>query len=405
MFLRRPSGFCGAWTTLQYNGEAKSMPLVKRNNTRGKIAKLCALLREDILHGHIAPGRRLPPQSKLGQQHDMADASVSVVLGRLAHEGLVVRVPGRGSFVAEELPESPDTVIDIVRSMAASDPSIKKRASALALVEEFTRVCSERGMTARWHHLSPGQTARVEDLAKTLGNSRGVIIMSSFGAELARLLWQRGVPAVVLSHPAHLVLQVACYYQITFDRSEAGRLATDHLISCGYKRIAYFGLRGSAGSLLRMRGFLEAAKEHHIQVPTEWFIEATSDNPAELRMQMHSLLERNARPEAICCATDYIAWNLELVALQEGHKVPQDLALVACDTGPEAVQAPVPISTVGPILNEICKQAIDVIQPTKPGFTPADCELLEPIILPLHLAVRDSCSAKLSRVDVQPTGV
>ena len=381
------------------------MPLAKRNNARGKIARLCALLREDILRGRIEPGRRLLPQSKLGQQHDMAEASVSVVLGRLAHERLVVRVPGRGSFVAEELPESRDTIIDIVRSRAASDPSMKKRALALAMVEEFSRVCSERGMTARWHHLSPAQTARAEDLAKALAKSRGVIIMSSFGEELARLLWQQGVPAVTLSHPAHLVPQVACYHQITFDRSESGRLATDHLISCGYERIAYFGLRNSAGSLLRMRGFLDAAKDHHVQVPTEWFIEAASDNPAELRMQMHSLLEQNPRPEAICCATDYIAWNAELAALQGGHKVPQDLALVACDTGPEALRAPVPISTVGPILKEICKQAIDVIQQTKPGFTPADCELLEPIILPLHLAVRDSCPSKLSRLDVQQTGV
>ena len=75
---------------------------------KGKIAGLCALVRKDILSGRFAPGSLLPAQSELGKQYSMAESTVSAAMGRLVHEGLAVRIPGRGSFVVERLPQVSD---------------------------------------------------------------------------------------------------------------------------------------------------------------------------------------------------------------------------------------------------------------------------------------------------------
>ena len=74
------------------------------DNTEGKIASLCSRLREDILNGKFKPGSRIPSQSRLSKQLGVPEATASAAVARLAHEGLAVRIRGRGSFVAENLP-------------------------------------------------------------------------------------------------------------------------------------------------------------------------------------------------------------------------------------------------------------------------------------------------------------
>ena len=65
-------------------------------NSKGKIARLCTLMRENILSGRLKPGASLPAQRELGRRHNVSEATVAAGLGRLVQEGLVVRIHGRG---------------------------------------------------------------------------------------------------------------------------------------------------------------------------------------------------------------------------------------------------------------------------------------------------------------------
>ena len=63
--------------------------------------RLAALLREQIESGELAPGEPAPSITTLTQEHGLARQTVAKAFGLLAQEGLVVRVPGLGYYVAE----------------------------------------------------------------------------------------------------------------------------------------------------------------------------------------------------------------------------------------------------------------------------------------------------------------
>lgn len=58
-------------------------------------------LAERIRTGALRPGDRIPPERELAEQMQVSRMTVRQALGRLADRGLLVRAPGRGTFVSE----------------------------------------------------------------------------------------------------------------------------------------------------------------------------------------------------------------------------------------------------------------------------------------------------------------
>jgi GntR family transcriptional regulator len=63
--------------------------------------QLRALLGEEILTGQLRPGDRLPSESELVSSHGVSRITVRQALQALEVDGLVVRTPGKGTFVGE----------------------------------------------------------------------------------------------------------------------------------------------------------------------------------------------------------------------------------------------------------------------------------------------------------------
>ncbi|WP_067460961.1 GntR family transcriptional regulator [Actinomadura macra] len=57
-------------------------------------------IREQILQGHYADGRRLPTEAELSERHRVSRQTVRRAFQDLVAEGMVYRVPGRGTFAA-----------------------------------------------------------------------------------------------------------------------------------------------------------------------------------------------------------------------------------------------------------------------------------------------------------------
>lgn len=63
--------------------------------------QLRELIRESIRLGQWAPDEPLPTEAELQKQHGLSRSTVRQALTDLAHEGLLVRYPGRGTFAAQ----------------------------------------------------------------------------------------------------------------------------------------------------------------------------------------------------------------------------------------------------------------------------------------------------------------
>lgn len=363
---------------------------------KGKITKLYDHLRGEILAGIFEPGTLLPPQTQLSREHGMAESTASAAVGQLVAEGLAVRIHGRGSFVAEQLPVRYE-ILDFVRMKAPV--GTQDRSWVLSWIEDFTHLSEQRGWTPRWHHVLEEQMGQFERLAARLADSRGVILFYDLPLQLAWLLHQRGVPAVsVFLVPGGLGEKAECFPQITYDRQETARLATEHLVSTGYRRIVFVG---SDYSMVRIAGFLDVLSANKLLTLPNWWVRTTLDvgNLGRERTQIRSILEAQDRPEAFCCATKDLARAVKSVAEDLGLRVPEDLAIVACDEGEPELPGEPGITTVGTSREQICRKALDLIEQLRCRLDREDGRLWEPIVMPIELKVKDSCGARLKGTD------
>lgn len=372
------------------------MPQIK-HGSKGKMANLCALLREDIVRGRLCPGALLPTQKELARKFGVAEATAAAAVGRLAAEGLAIRIHGRGSFVADEPPVRHE-ILDFVRTSGTF--GAKDGAWALTWIEVFTR-CAERfGWTPRWHHISETERQNVDQLANGLSDSKGIIVLFDVPPKFLWLCHQHGIPAVAAFVVVGGVGEgLQCYPQISYDRTETARLATEHLVSLGYSRIGFVGLKTSP---LRSNGFLSVLSRHNLDVRGQWIFTLDRDifrsgdeSDRRCRDLCAGILRGKDRPEAICCSTLRTAYTVEAVAIEMGLKVPQDLALIACDETEPNISGEVSITTVAVSREESCKRALEVLDQIRSKPVSEKSSLYHPIMMPVRLTIKDSCGAKL----------
>ena len=61
--------------------------------------QLANMLRAQIASGELAPGRPVPSQRTLIQEHELSRGTVARAINMLVEEDLVVIVPGKGAYV------------------------------------------------------------------------------------------------------------------------------------------------------------------------------------------------------------------------------------------------------------------------------------------------------------------
>jgi DNA-binding GntR family transcriptional regulator len=70
--------------------------------------QLALILRRRIRSGRYEPGRAIPSEKQIEQEFGIARGTTRKAIALLRDEGLVVTVAGRGSYVANPLPEPED---------------------------------------------------------------------------------------------------------------------------------------------------------------------------------------------------------------------------------------------------------------------------------------------------------
>lgn len=117
---------------------------------------------------------------------------------------------------------------------------------------------------------------------------------------------------------------------IVVDNDELGaRLAVDHLVELGHRRIAHIESTCSSAARYRCEGYLMAMRRHAL---TPYIMVEQGDFTEEGgRQAAHNLLTRDPRPTAIFAANDMVALGVLAAADDLGLRVPEDLSVVGYD--------------------------------------------------------------------------
>ena len=195
-------------------------------------------------------------------------------------------------------------------------------------------LCNTDGSPARQRsHLQSLHARRVD----------GVIMASSFLKDpTVRWLRHQGVPYVLVnrfsdeSHDAF----------VGSDDLVGGRLATEHLVELGHRRIGHLAgkLTVSTG-VMRRRGYLVALADRGIAADPRLVVESgyTEEGGARAAERLLALPDR---PTGIFAVTDMTAVGAFGVARRMGLRIPEDVAIVGYNDIPLATRIVPALTTV-----------------------------------------------------------
>ncbi|WP_328529607.1 LacI family transcriptional regulator [Nocardioides sp. NBC_00368] len=173
-------------------------------------------------------------------------------------------------------------------------------------------------------------------------------------------LRERGTPVVIVDRTR----AGSSFCSVAVDDVLGGRLAVEHLIDAGHKRVAYVGGPESIGQV-RDRG--EGARQAWAEagLPPEDLITLSCEAPTVAcgRAAGERLvgLPARRRPTAAFCANDLLALGLLQQTISGGRTVPGDLAIVGYDDIEFAAAAAVPLTSVRQPRQDLGRRAAELL--------------------------------------------
>lgn len=222
--------------------------------------------------------------------------------------------------------------------------------------------------------LNPFFTELAKSLVSALGKqSYGLILTSSEeNAEVEqseiRMMLARGVDALLIAScqptlqgfmsvhnqntPFVLLDRPFPHLRANFvgtDDYAGGRLATEHLIDLGRRRIAYIGSPDLSAAADRFRGFRMALRDRDIELPEDFVLsnpnrEEPGDSAGYAMMQ--TLLRRRHKPDGVFCHNDVVAIGAMKATLDAGLSIPENIAFVGFDNVRYSKYLQIPLTSV-----------------------------------------------------------
>lgn len=244
--------------------------------------------------------------------------------------------------------------------------------------------CIARGYFASLSYVSG---SKKDDLQNFILNERrldGYILLTQEVTDMVgELLFEKDIPIVLVGH----IPKKKKVSSVDVDNYLGGKLATEHLIKAGHKKIGIIlASLDMEESIDRLNGYKDALKEGGL--------EFNKNNMSVVDYQfkdgydtMNEWIKNDTDLEAVFCASDTLAMGALLAVKDNGKKVPDDYAIVGFDnlnfseyTSPPLTTIQQPIYKKGQTAAKILIDQIEGDQSEKKQIN------LEPT-----LVVRESC--------------
>ncbi|MGE5672491.1 MAG: GntR family transcriptional regulator [Mycobacterium leprae] len=322
----------------------------------------------------MKPHDRIPSERELADRFQVSTITTKNALNGLAVEGMVYRIPGKGTFVAEPKGSAEAASASLPNPEAAGPlPAPAEAAAANGLIGFIAPGFDDRitlrmlggveSVTAEagyglWVQRSKDQQEREQELLQemTRRGVAGVVIFpvdgEAFNAEILRLTLT-GFPIVLVDRYLRRV-ETNCVYS---DNLGGAQAAVEHLIALGHRRIGLVSTpRISVAVEDRIEGYERALAGADIPIDRRlWLTELTEeegesgdDDPVWRRLipQIRAHLAANPDITALFAMNIPMARATMEAAAQLGLAIPADLSLVCFDAPEDEQGLPLPLTSV-----------------------------------------------------------
>ncbi|MFB4324485.1 substrate-binding domain-containing protein [Priestia sp. BR_2] len=302
-------------------------------------------IRHVIASENMKPGDRIPTEKELMDQFHVSKITVANALTGLANEKLIARVPGKGSFVAEET--------DFLPGAQPSASSHRGRERTLAtgmigvimptihdyfamrLIEGIEQALSDEGYRSMIM-LTDGKLDKEKDAIKDLKalGAEGLLIFpideENYNEEILGMKLS-GFPFVLIDR---YLPGVETHY-IAADGRRGTRLAVEHLWELGHRDIAICSDSPLQTVTVqeRIEGYIDALKDKGALINPAHMI--TDFKPLNVLKdaEAHPLYRyiRNRMVTAYISLNGRLGVQIYQMAKQAGLRVPEDVSIVSFD--------------------------------------------------------------------------
>lgn len=158
---------------------------------------------------------------------------------------------------------------------------------------------------------------------------------------------------------------------IAWDAGQATRVAMNHLIENGYRRIGFLGSdHKTVMTRARYRAYVQCLKKAGLPLNEAWIawetVSPVSPHPADPvqivgHMLQKAYFDANPRPDALYTTVDGVALAVLRVMYDRGVRVPEDVALISMGDLPGAKLPGVGLTTMHEPVEELGYQAAKAI--------------------------------------------
>ena len=348
-------------------------------------------LRRAILAGELKPHTRVPSEPELAHTLSISRTTIRPAWRAAEDEGLLYRVHGKGTYVAESAGTQPAKLIGFLI------PNFRSTFDS-QLLSGAERYLRERGYRVMFAH-----TDRAVDeenrLMREMSRERvsGFLLWPAMGEGQRRYLeTHRTIPAVFLDR----AISGVDYPCVAAQHYQGGRYAVQHLINLGHTAIgfvsrphlnlwpiaerlrAYNDTMVAAGLSPRSPILVGDSAELGVRYAEESYADARGQEISQLQV----ILSQPDRPTALFAMNDLMALQVLRAASLAGLKVPGDLSLVGSDDMEIVSHIDPPLTTVAQNPFRVGAEAARVLLDLIGGKRPDQ----PTILLPTRLIIRES---------------
>lgn len=321
---------------------------------------------DQVEEKNMQPGDRLPSEAELSRELNVSAITIKKALSDLAADGIIQRIKGKGSFIAEA--KNKDTSHMVAMLFALDDI----RDSAFSSL-----ILGAQAYLSRYNY-----SMLVECTGENLENAK---------SQLARLI-DHGVDGFIfyLYAPDRMLELIDIAQRsksvVMVDRRPSSRdssyvgcnnvggatKAVNHLISYGHTKIGYAHFNAYLNSEMeRYLGYCSALRAGGLDPDCQHHIQIKGLDSAEL---VETVLA--GRATAYFTANDDCALILMRELEKAGLRVPEDVSIVGFDNNAQVKSQNIPLTTIEQDFEEIGRQSASLLLRLLQGRVCPDTQLL-----------------------------